>query len=79
MTEFIVQDWGTEEHIQGAYSYQMPGATNDDRVVLSQDIDSKLYFAGEATSINGDFGTMQGALESAERVTEEIIANITNS
>lgn len=76
LTEFIVMNWTEEQYIQGGYSYQMVGGTNEDRVNWAQPIDNKLYFAGEAASIEGDFGTIQGALESAEKSVEEILENI---
>lgn len=76
LTEFIVMNWGSEEHIQGGYSYQMAGGTNEDRIALAESVDTKIYFAGEATNTSGDFGTIQGALESAEKATQEIIENI---
>lgn len=79
LTEFIVMNWGAEEYIQGGYSYQMAGGTNIDRMTLAESVDNKLYFAGEATNINGDFGTLQGALQSAEKATSEIIENIMTS
>jgi len=74
---FIIQDWGKEEFIQGGYSYLPPSATLDDRVNLGQSINSRLFFAGEATAINGDAGNINGALASAERVALEIIESIT--
>jgi hypothetical protein len=36
-------------------------------------VDKILFFAGEATSTNGNFGTVQGALDSTERVTAELL------
>ncbi|MEQ8424196.1 MAG: FAD-dependent oxidoreductase, partial [Cyclobacteriaceae bacterium] len=73
----IIQDWGKDEFIQGGYSYPMASATVADRESLGQPIGSKLFFAGEATDITGNAGTINGALASAERVAEEVIKSIT--
>ena len=37
---------------------------------------NKLFFAGEATDIKGDAGTVSGALSSAERVSAEVVKSI---
>lgn len=73
----IIQDWGKDEFIQGGYSYPMASATLEDRKDLGLPIGSKVFFAGEATDISGDAGTINGALASAERVAQEVIKSIT--
>ena len=73
---FIVKDWTTEPYIKGGQSYPLVGGTNDDRVALATSVDEKLYFAGEATDVTGEFGTVSGALKSGKRAAEELIASI---
>lgn len=73
----VIQDWGKDEFIQGGYSYPMASATQEDRENLGLPIGDKVFFAGEATDASGDAGTINGALASAERVTEEIVKSIT--
>jgi monoamine oxidase len=73
----VIQDWGKDEFIQGGYSYPMASATLEDRENLGLPMGDKVFFAGEATDISGDAGTINGALASAERVTLEIIKSIT--
>jgi len=73
---YVIQDWGKEEFIKGGWSYPTPGATAQDRINIGQPLGKKLFFAGEATDINGEWGTISGALLSAERATEEMIAAI---
>lgn len=73
----IIQDWSKEEYIKGGYSYPTAAATIDDRKNLGQPIGDKLFFAGEATDVSGDAGTINGALASAERVVEELVKSIT--
>lgn len=72
----IVQDWSKEEYIKGGVSYPLTNGTNADRVSLGKPINGKLFFAGEATDVVGDAGTINGALNSAERVTEEVVKSI---
>lgn len=71
-----IKDWGKDEYIKGGQSYPMAGATDNDRINIGQPISKKLFFAGEATDVSGDAGTINGALASAERVTTEVINSI---
>lgn len=73
----VIQDWGKDEFIQGGYSYPLASGTMEDRENLGKPIGDKIFFAGEATDVSGDAGTINGALASAERVAEEIIKSIT--
>jgi monoamine oxidase len=75
----VIQDWGKEQHIRGSISYLKPGGSNQDRVNLSLPVNDVLFFAGEATDIAGEAGTVNGALQSAERVALEVISSITGS
>jgi monoamine oxidase len=59
-------------HWAGNRSYDPTGVGNA-RSVLAQPINSKLYFAGEATHTGGHHGTMHGAMESALRAVTEIL------
>jgi monoamine oxidase len=68
----VIQDWSREPFIKGGASYSKPGGTNQHRKDLSASIQSKLFFAGEATDYTGEFGTINGALLSAERAAAEI-------
>lgn len=77
ITALLRKDWQGDEFTQGGFSYPLAGGSENDRIILSTHIDNKLYFAGEATSVNGNFGTVHGALESAERVAQEVLQSIT--
>ena len=76
---FELHDWYKQPYIKGGISYNKPGGTNEDRILLAQSIENALFFAGEASDINGEFGTVNGALLSAERVSAEVIESILNS
>jgi len=72
----VVQDWTKEPYIKGGQSYPLVGGTNDDRVALAAPVGENLYFAGEATDVTGEFGTISGALKSGRRAAEELIESI---
>ena len=73
---YLVKDWTKDEYIKGGFSYPLVGTTNADRKDLSLPLADKLYFAGEATDVDGDSGTVSGALNSAARVVEEVVKSI---
>ena len=51
--------WGADPFARGAYSYALPGHAGD-RAVLAAPVDGRIFFAGEACSIN-DYSTAHGA------------------
>lgn len=69
----VIQDWSKEPYILGGTSFTKPGGMNDHRADLAEAVDDKIFFAGEATDTNGEFGTVNGALLSGERAAQEII------
>lgn len=73
---FAVQDWSKEPYIKGGQSYPLVGSTNDDRIELAAPVGEHLYFAGEATDVTGEFGTVSGALKSGRRAAEELVTSI---
>jgi monoamine oxidase len=79
MKVVVIQDWGKEPFIRGGNAYVKPGGSNNDREELAEPVNNKLFFAGEATDVKGEFGTVNGALQSAERAALELIAVITAS
>jgi monoamine oxidase len=72
--EYIMQDWGKEPYILGAYSYSTVGI-GDARSILAQPVDNKLFFAGEASHLNGHYQTVQGALETGEREAVKVLSS----
>jgi monoamine oxidase len=53
--------WRQDEFARGSYSYALPGHA-DDRAKLAAPVDERLFFAGEACSLNF-FSTAHGAYE----------------
>ena len=72
-------DWGKDELFKGGISYLPPGSNIQDRIDFSAPINNKVFFAGEATDDKGDAGTVNGALNSAARVAEEVVQAIINA
>jgi len=73
-----IYNWTNDPYIKGGASYPLIGANCQDRIDLERPCRVvKFFFAGEATDVNGDAGTMSGAMLSAERATGELIKSIT--
>ncbi len=69
----IMHDWGGDPFSRGAYSYLgVNGETA--RAGLAAPLDDVLFFAGEATSEDGQGGTVNGALATGERAAREVAA-----
>jgi len=56
---YIVSAWDQDAWVKGAYSCARPGAA-DQRAILAQPIDDRIFFAGEATSSNA-YASVHGA------------------
>ncbi|MBV8371909.1 MAG: FAD-dependent oxidoreductase [Candidatus Eremiobacteraeota bacterium] len=67
-----VHDWSSDPFARGAYSYIAVGG-GDARAALAAPLDDALFFAGEATSLDGQGGTVNGALETGERAAAEVM------
>lgn len=66
-------DWGSEAFIQGAYSYSTVGM-GAARALAAEDINGKVYFAGEAMNLNGHHQTVHGAMETAWQCLVKILS-----
>jgi len=67
----VTHDWGRDPFARGAYSYVRVGGGNA-RAELATPVDDTLFFAGEATSDDGQGGTVNGALQTGERAASEV-------
>ena len=74
-TTTYVTDWGNNPFIKGVKSYPLVSGTGAAEE-LAKPINKRLFFAGEATATKGNYGTVQGALESADRVVKEVLEAI---
>lgn len=64
-------DWQADPFSRGAYSYVKAGAA-DAPAILSRPVEDTLFFAGEASDITGNNGTVHGAIASAWRAVKDI-------
>src|SRR5215475_6454509 len=64
--------WAHDPFARGSYSHALPGHAGK-RAVLAAAVDGRLFFAGEATSLNF-FTTAHGARDSGERAAGEVLA-----
>jgi monoamine oxidase len=67
----IVQDWDNEPYIRSAYLADV--ASSNISNSLSQSIDEKVYFAGEAYTQEDDWGGVHNATQSARDVVNEFV------
>jgi monoamine oxidase len=73
-----LHDWQTDPFARGAYSYGKAGHEHAPRD-LSTAIEGTLFFAGEATDLNGHTGTVHGAMSSGRRAAAQIVKAAPNS
>jgi len=66
-------NWADDPQIRGAYSY-IPVDGLDLPKTLAAPVKKTLFFAGEATALDAQMGTVFGALESGLRAAKEILA-----
>lgn len=66
-----MHDWSGDPFSRGAYSYLAVGGAHA-RADLAAPLDATLFFAGEATSTDGQGGTVNGALKSGLRAAREV-------
>jgi monoamine oxidase len=65
--------WASDPFALGSYSYNAVGASVDHREALAKPVQGRLFFAGEATSIEYP-ATVHGAYLSGQREAERIMA-----
>jgi monoamine oxidase len=68
-------DWDLDPFSRGAYSYVAVGGV-EARAMLAAPMGEALFFAGEATSDDGQGGTVNGALETGERAAREAASSL---
>ncbi|MEM6803321.1 MAG: FAD-dependent oxidoreductase [Bacteroidota bacterium] len=64
------QNWNDEEFIQGAYLFDHEKWRRVRE--LGESVDNKLFFAGEAYTDGGDWGSVHAAARAARRVVDEL-------
>lgn len=70
-SDSFVFDWSKQPYTQGAMSYPIVSGTGAVQTMATP-VENRIFWAGEATAFNGNMGTVQGAIESAERAVTEL-------
>lgn len=65
-------DWSADPFARGAYSY-VPVNALPARNILARPIADTLFFAGEATELNGHSATVHGAMASGKRAVQQLL------
>ena len=73
--EVLLARWDNNPYIQGVYSYHPVGVRNRDREALAMHCGA-LYWAGEATQIDGTYAMVHGAIASGYRAAKEALASL---
>ncbi|MGH9641759.1 MAG: flavin monoamine oxidase family protein [Terriglobales bacterium] len=68
-------DWQSDPFSRGAYSYGKVGSDGAQQA-LAAPLENTLFFAGEATDVSGNNGTVHGAIASGQRAAEEILRGL---
>jgi monoamine oxidase len=70
--QVLVHDWKSDPFARGAYSYVRVNGAHARRQ-LTEPLADTLYFAGEATNLEGESGTVSGALQTGKRAAKEAL------
>lgn len=76
LEDACVFDWAADPFARGAYSW-IPVGGLDAPAALAAPLGDCVYFAGEATDVGGDPGTVHGALATGARAAHEIQHRLT--
>ncbi|HMQ26018.1 MAG TPA: FAD-dependent oxidoreductase, partial [Acidimicrobiales bacterium] len=68
---WTITRWRADPFARGSYSFLAVGSSPDDRRALAAPVGDRLFFAGEATSVD-DPGTVHGALTSGREAAEAV-------
>jgi monoamine oxidase len=71
LADAFVHDWQTDPFSRGAYTYGKTGADGAQSAIAAP-LENTVFFAGEATDVSGNNGTVHGAIASGYRAAVEI-------
>ncbi|HZE25414.1 MAG TPA: NAD(P)/FAD-dependent oxidoreductase [Blattabacteriaceae bacterium] len=75
ITASFVHDWQADPFSRGAYSYTAVGGM-DAAQALAAPVGGTLFFAGEATNVEGYTGTVHGAIATGLRAAKELLESV---
>jgi monoamine oxidase len=68
-------DWAVDPYARGAYSYVLVGGM-EAQADLARPVENTLFFAGEATELEGHQATVHGALFAGRRAADEVLQSL---
>jgi monoamine oxidase len=68
-------DWAVDPYARGAYSYVLVGGM-EAQADLARPVENTLFFAGEATEMEGHQATVHGALFAGQRAAGEVLRSL---
>ena len=68
-------DWAADPFARGAYSYVRVGGI-EAQAALASPVENTLFFAGEATELDGLQATVHGALAAGQRAADEVLQSL---
>ncbi|HZV35756.1 MAG TPA: NAD(P)/FAD-dependent oxidoreductase [Verrucomicrobiae bacterium] len=71
-------DWSADPFSRGAYSY-IPAGMMEAQQHFSWPVEETLFFAGEAATLDGQLGTVHGAIASGKRAAHEVLQSMTRA
>lgn len=73
--EYLIQDWGRQQFTRGTWTDEV-ASTHEQALV--DDIDDKIYFAGEAHDTSGARSTVHGAILSGYAAVQKLLQEAAN-
>jgi monoamine oxidase len=71
-------NWHDDPFARGAYSY-VPAGALEQRKALAEPVKNTLFFAGEATELNGHSATVHGAIATGQRAAQQVLKVLRSS
>ena len=68
-----IHRWTTDPWVRGGYSFLPPGTDLNERRALAEPVEGRIFFAGEATDVAGQSGTVAGAIDTGTRAAQEFL------
>jgi monoamine oxidase len=75
MRDYWYHDWDSDPFARGAYSYALVGGADAARQ-LANPVQETLFFAGESADIEGNTGTVHGAIASGRRAAKKLLTTL---
>ncbi len=75
LASVFFHDWTADPFSRGAYTY-IPAGLLTAQPELAQPVKGTLFFAGEATALDAQLGTVHGAIGSGQRAARQVVQSL---